>query len=69
MLFRSITIHTELVFPGDSYTVYNAEGMSILKGIITENLSTVNIGHLSGGIYLVVVQNGDRLIREKIIKL
>lgn len=64
-----ITIHTELVFPGDSYTVYNAEGMSILKGIITENLSTVNIGHLSGGIYLVVVQNGDRLIREKIIKL
>jgi PKD repeat protein len=64
-----ISIQSDFVYPGDSYTVYNAEGMSILKGIITENLSTVSIGHLSTGIYLVVVQNGDTLFREKIIKL
>ena len=54
---------------GFDYHVFSLMGQSIMKGKVTGNETTFDLGHLNKGIYYISIEwNGNRLIKKVIVK-
>ena len=62
-----INLKSDIKLLGSSYVVYDNTGKTILKGKITSENTIIELGNLSGGIYLISV--GENLKQTfKVIK-
>ena len=54
---------------GFDYHVFSLMGQSIMKGKVTGNETTFDLGHLNKGVYYISIEwNGNRLIKKVIVK-
>ena len=60
-----LNIKSEFKYIGTNYSVFDNSGKVILNGLITSNLTTLNIENLSEGIYLLSV--GENVKRKFIV--
>jgi hypothetical protein len=62
-----INVKADIKLLGSDYVIYDNTGKTILKGIITSEITIIELGNLSGGIYLFSV--GENLKQSfKVIK-
>jgi hypothetical protein len=62
-----INVKADIKLLGSAYVIYDNTGKTILKGIITSEITIIELGNLSGGIYLFSV--GENLKQSfKVIK-
>jgi hypothetical protein len=63
-----VTLELGEVYSGDTYSLYNSLGVLVRRKEIAGLISQVEMEHYAPGMYLIVINNGSRIFREKIVK-
>lgn len=53
---------------GAEYTIFNVQGQKVMGGVLNDNTIMLNDHTVSAGIYLLVLQKKDRIIRGSFVK-
>ncbi len=65
---RELAIEVDEVRDNPKLAIYDMNGQMIMMEPIREIVTRINVGSLSAGIYVIMVQNGDVLHRERFVK-
>lgn len=62
-----LTLHSATEVGMESVAIFDMIGNPVARGVMQQNTSMINVSHLSSGVYVAVLKNGNNQMRAKFL--